>query len=84
LLDNTFPFSFAAFAASLSGFQILCASDKQVHRADKPSNFAIFSMEYPNLLFVEGFHRKYNKIAERYFGVLTNLLPLLSKIKSRQ
>ena len=24
-VDDTFPFSFAAFAASLSGFQILCA-----------------------------------------------------------
>jgi len=39
VLSDTFPFSLAAFAASLSGFQILCARGKQVHKADKPSNF---------------------------------------------
>ena len=41
VLSDTFPFSFAAFAASLTGFQILCANGKQVHKADKPGNFAI-------------------------------------------
>ena len=47
VLSDTFPFSLAAFAASLLGFQILCASGQQVHEADKPSNFEILSWNTP-------------------------------------
>jgi hypothetical protein len=40
---DTFSFRSAAFAASLSGFQILRARKEQGHQADKQGNLGIFS-----------------------------------------
>jgi hypothetical protein len=82
-LCDTFPFSLAAFAASLSGFQILCAMGKQVHQADKTSNFAKLSWNTP----IYDWWKVAVRISQNsaaVLGVLTDLLPLLSKIKSRQ
>jgi hypothetical protein len=42
-VDDTFPFRSAAFAASLSGFQILRAKKEQGYQADKQSNLGRFS-----------------------------------------